>query len=143
MSTRSIIAYQNGDGIQAVYCHWDGYPAHNGHVLLTAYADEERVKALVDLGALSLLAVNLAPPAGQYHDFKSPLPDVTIAYHRDRKEPWEYTHPHHYHSAAELYGDRDSYGAEYIYLFKGGNWRWTPCTARDPEWRPLTDSDCR
>lgn len=31
MSTRSQIAMLSGDdSIKSVYCHWDGYPAHNG-----------------------------------------------------------------------------------------------------------------
>ena len=142
MSTRSIIAYQSSSGIQAIYCHWDGYPAHNGSVLLNAYTDEAKVQALIALGAISLLAQQLEPPAGQTHDFESPLPDVTIAYHRDRKEPWAYTHPHTYNDTEELFRDTDSYGAEYIYLFNNGKWKWTPCLQDHPNWRPLTPEDC-
>jgi hypothetical protein len=142
MSTRSIIAYQNASGIHAVYCHWDGYPAHNGHVLLTAYTDEAKVQALIALGAISLLAKELEPPTGEEHSFEAPLPDVTIAYHRDRNEPWEYTHPHTYNDAEALFSDTDSYGAEYIYLFNEGTWRWTPCLQAKPNWRVLTAEDC-
>lgn len=34
MGTRSIIAEPYGDGWRGRYCHWDGYPEHNGRELL-------------------------------------------------------------------------------------------------------------
>lgn len=143
MSTRSIIAIRNDSGIDAIYCHWDGYPAHNGYLLLNVYNTTVKVKELIDLGSLSVLAANPEPPAGAIHTFEKPYPDVTIAYHRDRKEPWEYPHPHHYATADELYGDRDSYGAEYIYLFTNGAWQWSPTHLDKAHWQPLTREDCR
>ena len=40
MSTRSHIGIWNEDGsLDVIYCHRDGYPAHNGAVLLHHYQD--------------------------------------------------------------------------------------------------------
>ena len=38
MATRSNIGIVNeDDSITAIYCHWDGYPEHNGKILLNHY----------------------------------------------------------------------------------------------------------
>ena len=40
MATRSTIAMKTPEGkIRAIYCHWDGYPEHNGKMLLDNYQD--------------------------------------------------------------------------------------------------------
>lgn len=142
MGTRSIIAIRNDSGIDAIYCHWDGYPSHNGYLLLNFYNTAAKAEALIGLGSLSSLNANLEPPAGARHSFEERCRDVTVAYHRDRNEPWENTHPHHYATADELYADRDSYGAEYIYLFTDGAWQWTPAYEDCPHWKTLTALDC-
>lgn len=50
MSTRSLIGYfdPNTPEIRMVYCHWDGYPEHNGKVLLNNY-DYFNVTDLLDV----------------------------------------------------------------------------------------------
>jgi hypothetical protein len=87
MATRSRIGIEKEDGtIQSIYCHWDGYPSHNGAILLENYTTKEKVEALLELGAISILAKNLAPEPGVEHDFSKPAADVVVAYHRDRGE---------------------------------------------------------
>lgn len=59
MGTRSTIAIEFADGtVQQVYCHWDGYLAHNGKILAEHYMDPFKVRALVDLGGFSSLEVS-------------------------------------------------------------------------------------
>lgn len=88
MATRSRIGIEKEDGtILSIYCHWDGYPSHNGKILLEHYSDRDKVSALLELGAISILAKNLAPEEGVEHDFSKPAADVVVAYHRDRGEP--------------------------------------------------------
>lgn len=59
MGTRSTIALEFADGtVQQVYCHWDGYLAHNGKILAEHYMDPFKVRALVDLGGFSSLEVS-------------------------------------------------------------------------------------
>jgi len=55
MSTRSMIAMDNGDTFSSIYCHWDGYLENNGKILLESYTDIEKVEELMDLGELSTL----------------------------------------------------------------------------------------
>ena len=56
MGTRSTIAIEFADGtVSQVYCHWDGYLAHNGKILAEQYTDPFKVRALVDLGGFSSL----------------------------------------------------------------------------------------
>jgi hypothetical protein len=57
MGTRSMIAIQNpySKDVRAVYCHWDGYLAHNGAILAKHYADSPKVNNLIALGDLSSL----------------------------------------------------------------------------------------
>ena len=56
MGTRSTIALEFADGtVQAVYCHWDGYLAHNGQILLKHYSDPFKLRDLIDLGGFSSL----------------------------------------------------------------------------------------
>jgi hypothetical protein len=66
MGTRSTIAIEYADGtVEQVYCHWDGYLENNGALLAVHYKDPFKVRALMDLGDLSSLAMNL----GEQHSF--------------------------------------------------------------------------
>jgi hypothetical protein len=57
MGTRSTIGVLNTDGsVTAVYCHWDGYPEHNGKILMENYITEEKVRELIDFGSISSLS---------------------------------------------------------------------------------------
>ncbi len=55
MATRSTISIENADGtITSVYCHWDGYPSHNGDILLHHYHYDKLAK-LISNGDMSSL----------------------------------------------------------------------------------------
>ena len=54
MATRSSISIvsertENGKG-KTIYSHWDGYPSHNGRILLEHYQDPKKIKALNNQG---------------------------------------------------------------------------------------------
>ena len=56
MGTRSTIALEYADGtVHQVYCHWDGYLAHNGHILQNHYSNPFILRDLIDLGDISSL----------------------------------------------------------------------------------------
>lgn len=60
MSTRSLIGIEIEEGkIMAVYCHFDGYPSHNGKILLESYTDSEKIKILISLGSFSSLEAEI------------------------------------------------------------------------------------
>ena len=85
MATRSRIGIENEDGtVSSIYCHWDGYPDHNGKILLSHYTEREKVEELIALGDISSLKPNVSPDSD--HSFEKPQDDVTVAYHRDRGE---------------------------------------------------------
>jgi len=74
----------NSDGtVTRIYCHWDGYPSHNG-VLLQEYWDTpHKVDQLLALGDLSSLGKEI----GEQHDFMNRRSgDWCTAYGRDRGE---------------------------------------------------------
>ena len=66
MATRSTIALEFADGtVHQVYCHWDGYLAHNGQILLKHYSNPFILRDLIDLGDIS----SLKPTIGTKHAF--------------------------------------------------------------------------
>lgn len=138
MSTRSNIGIINDDrSVDVVYCHWDGYPSYNGAVLLHHFRDEDKVRRLLRLGDISILAPKLEPGPGQEHTFEHPAEDVCLAYGRDRGE--KHTEARHYESV-DAYLDhmyREFTWVEHIYLFDPGsrNWLWSPCQ-HAPEPKP-------
>ena len=64
MGTRSRIGVMHGDKCKSVYCHWDGYLAHNGAILQEHY-DSAKANHLVALGDLS----SLGKVIGEVHPF--------------------------------------------------------------------------
>ena len=55
MATRSTISIENTDGtITSVYCHWDGYPSHNGDILQNHY-NYDKLAKLISNGDMSYL----------------------------------------------------------------------------------------
>jgi len=73
-----------GDEIKSIYCHWDGYPSHNGKILLEKYNSQEQAEKLINLGDLLLLDDNADKPEG--HTFDHPVEGYCVAYGRDRGE---------------------------------------------------------
>ena len=96
MGTRSTIALEFADGtVEQVYCHWDGYLAHNGQILLKHYSNPFILRDLIDLGDIS----SLRPTIGTKHafsqfelraeevaGFKLLTENMTTFYGRDRGE---------------------------------------------------------
>ena len=81
MATRSSITIKELDGsVKSIYCHWDGYPAHNGKILDEHYTDPDKVRALIALGSLSILG----PEIGEKQDFRNHIEGMCLAYGRDR-----------------------------------------------------------
>jgi len=117
MATRSRIAIEKEDGsVESIYCHWDGYPEHNGQLLVDCYTSPLKVQHLIDLGSISSLAPNLT--AEGPHTFQNPEKGVVVAYGRDRGETGveKQIHP----SVVDFFnGDIEEWG----YLFtQEGEW---------------------
>ena len=102
MATRSLIGMNLDKGItKIIYCHWDGYPEHNGQLLVNNYNSPSAVFDLMELGDLSSLDVTL---------------DQCKAYHRDRNEPWGMVEPRDINTS-ELGAVANDYGVDYVYTY--------------------------
>ena len=115
MATRSNIAMKTKEGkIVSVYCHWDGYVANNGRILLENYANIDKIEALVALGSISSLGEQI----GEQQDFMdrdTQKDEWTLFYTRDRGEEL----------SIQEYDDIPSWIAdmeEYAYLWNGNEW---------------------
>jgi hypothetical protein len=102
MATRSLIGINLNNGItKIIYCHWDGYPEHNGQLLVNNYTSPSAVLDLLGLGDLSSL---------------NATPTSCTAYHRDRKEPWGVVEPRDVNTS-ELDAVAKDYGVDYVYTY--------------------------
>ena len=106
MATRSIIAKLDDKGVQAIYCHNDGYLSNNGKILDQHYQNEVKVDNLIAQGDASSL--------------KDTIED-TIFYMRDRgEENKEATNLHNETKLLEFAFEQCD--AEVVYMFAYGSW---------------------
>jgi len=114
MATRSTIGIINNRTgvVTSIYCHWDGYPEHNGEILVKHWSDPDKIWALMDLGALSSLGEEI----GEQHDFNDSGPIHCTAYGRDRGETDVGSQTH------DSLGEWLDNGEEYNYLWDGVRW---------------------
>ena len=87
MATRSIIAKTQPSGkIKASYCHFDGYPEHNGKILASYYTDKKKINALLAEGEISVLGHNIGKKI-DFNDYQlCHALNQCRFYHRDRGE---------------------------------------------------------
>mgnify|MGYP000492044314 FL=1 len=107
MATRSTIAIKTEDGIKAIYAHWDGYIEHNGRILKNSYTTAEEVNALIELGDISQLGLDL---------------DLTVAYGRDKGDAMTDVEPQTFETIAEWVEYFAGSYCEFYYLFDGQDW---------------------
>ena len=103
MATRSTIGIiDNRTGVvTSIYCHWDGYPEHNGEILVEHWSDPAKIQDLMVLGDLSKLREGI---------------DDSTAYGRDRGETDVGSQTH------DSLGEWLDNGEEYNYLWDGVRW---------------------
>lgn len=140
MSTRSRIGIQDADGsIRSIYCHFDGYLNGVGQTLFDSYTDPAKVEALIALGDLSSLDDEVAPAPGVPHSYGSAAKGVTVAYHRDRGEALRPASVDP--DEATYYADANKSWAEYLYLFRDGQWLATSTySSSDGQFLPIADA---
>ena len=127
MSTRSRIGILKKDkSIESIYCHFDGYLEYVGKLLYSNYSNYDDVKELIKLGDISSLRKKIKPNTDVIHTFDNPQDDVTVSYHRDRKEEWEQTKPLVSKNINDFNKILDDSWIEYIYLYdeEKNKWMW-------------------
>ena len=114
MSTRSTITLKNKEGkFETVYCHFDGYIESGvGEMLIKFYPTEDKLKKLLELGDLSILAQSIECPDG--HSYGNRVHGYTVAYGRDRGETGTTKTINHSFRSCEK--------EVYNYLFQDGKW---------------------
>jgi hypothetical protein len=117
MATRSYIGVRNLDAsVDYIYCHFDGYPEHNGMILTEHYADMDKVNALMKLGDLSVLGKEIGEKQ-DFNDRDEPRrKSWCLAYGRDRGESNVSVKTSDYKA---LINDQD---VDYVYVFDGDYW---------------------
>jgi hypothetical protein len=141
MATRSFIIVANPKGdFTGTYCHWDGYPSHNGRVLLEHYSSKGKARELINLGSLSSLGKRAKPINPEAHSFNRKEKDTTVAYHRDRGEAWADVRPTKADILSDIVQHADEAWCEYVYLFWNGHWSYNTITeaVNNRPWEPLT-----
>ncbi len=132
MSTRSKIGILRRDGtVDHIYCHWDGYPEHNGCILFNNYNNINKMNELIKNGDMSLLNEHIFPVPDKPHNFGSTeerQDDVCIFYNRERNEDWKYTCPKTSKTLDRFKIDCKNSDCEYAYLFdeENNNWLFSP-----------------
>jgi hypothetical protein len=103
MATRSLIGIKlDNEIVKTIYCHWDGYPEHNGKLLVENYSSPATITELMELGDLSTLDIT---------------PDKCKAYHRDRNEPWGMVEPREMDINTVVMDAVKDYGVDYVYIY--------------------------
>lgn len=162
MATRGTISIvsersEKGKG-KTIYTHWDSYPSHNGRILLEHYQDAKKIKALIKLGAISILAENVEPQGkgvtrqwdrekGKYvlieatkeHSFDTPHDGVVVAYGRDRGE--KNIKATHFRGAKPNYNTSQEF--DYLFVENENQWYVRNNHATKPKFVKLTQKMCQ
>ena len=119
MATRSAIGMVEYDGsVTSIYCHWNGSPEYNGHLLRKHWDDVYLIEQLMTLGDLSVLGMEL----GEKQDFEQPTSkNWCLAYGRDRGQPGAVAKSY-VNAKAFIDNATGDYGTDYIYLFHNDMW---------------------
>ena len=114
MSTRSAIGIRYADGtITGIYCHYDGYPEHNGKILYEHYLETYDVEDLLSFGSLSSLGHT--PEASERR-----VKDMDERNFDNEKQFLDYF-----------------YGVDYYYLFEAETEDWYCAMAGELSFEPL------
>lgn len=118
MSTRSAIIIEEANGTATgIYCHFDGYIDHHKPLLLEHYKDEAKVRQLIALGDISVLAKEI----GEKHDFNDrDREGVVLAYGRDRGETGVEAKAG---GSWKLVAEKIAHNG-YVYVFKASEKKW-------------------
>lgn len=109
------------DGWKGIYCHWDGYPEHNGKILVKFYTNPKKIAKLISLGDISTLAPEIGKK-GVHKNFNEVSRKYVKAYHRDRGDPWKEVKPKKALTVEEAIEIAEKYGTEYAYFWDGKQW---------------------
>lgn len=114
MATNAFIGFRENNSITYIYNHSDGYLEYLGKMLIKHYNSEEKAKALVNLGDVSVVKEKLAPEEGTTHTFDNRQEGVSVFYNRDRGENWDDIQPIRIENTVF---ENPNYTIVYIYVY--------------------------
>ena len=122
MSTRARIGLELKDGsILSAYHHWDGYPEHNGTILLNHYNNKDIINTLLNNGNLSILGEQIDPSPDSPHTFTGKRQDtVCVFYFRERNEMGNEKK----NVISDIEYKMSINDCDYQYLFDNGQWKY-------------------
>ena len=141
MATRSVIVKLDSKTkkIKAVYCHNDGYLAHNGCILDSHYQDESKVDELLKHGDLSSLGNNIGEKINWDDIELQNYNKQCMFYARDRGEYLKNRKPIILEDDIALVEfANNACDAQYIYMYAFGAW-YVYCMAEDNQFAELDD----
>jgi len=120
MSTRARIGYKvpGTEHIISIYSHWDGYPSYLGKKLLESYAEDDKIRELIDMGDISIIDANK-----DWEGKKFPKPQPLTYASRGESNVWAKVSE----SLKEYCEEGTSSYAEYIYVYDEGFWSCYTC----------------
>ena len=121
MATRSVIAKLDDKGVQAIYCHNNGYLSNNGKILDQHYQNEVKVDNLIAHGDVSIIDENIGVKI-DFNDYKLRAENKQcLFYDRDRGESnKEATNLNNETKLLEFAFEECD--AEVVYMFAYGSW---------------------
>lgn len=116
MGTRSFISIKHKDNTYSgVYCHWDGYPEHNGKILLEDYQDRAKVVDLIDGGDISSLKTNTTWESTFKDDSYTNTRESQPLYYSERGD--DDVDPRHFKTYKQMCKYAKGCGCEFLYIF--------------------------
>lgn len=112
MATNCLIGVQpeDGDGsVEAIYCHYDGYPTMVGAILKARIRTEDEARDLINGGDISYL---------QGEDEDGNLDPLYYQYYIGK--PWEKIKPETFEDVSAFLEEAGNYS--YAYLYANGGW---------------------
>lgn len=133
MGTRSSISLYKDGIVKTIYCHWDGYLANNGRILIESYNTLEKVEHLLSYGDCSSL---------------EPEIEKCEFYARDRNETGSECREYNVGEITRAKNVPVTEEQEYNYLFFEDGWYFTGyCDVGDgidfENWTPLSLNLCK
>jgi hypothetical protein len=119
MGTRSFITIKHKDNTYSgVYCHWDGYPEHNGKILKEDYQARSKVVDLIDGGDMSSLKTKTTwESTFQDDDYNNTREEQPLYYYERGETDEDIIYPKHFTNHQKMYKYAKNSGCEFIYTF--------------------------
>lgn len=117
MPTKCAIGYEEGGKFIYSTSNMDGYPSYTDAILVDSYSSIERARALVSMGDMDVIGLNITPEPKITHNWDYRQQRVCVFYKGDKKEK---KHESKTMDMSKFSSLADKY--PYVYKFTGDGW---------------------